>query len=144
MNDRQRSDYFVFAGSVGDRTPGAGGWSAIVVERSTGFDHAVVSGGDDRATAPAMELTAVAMGLSRVPPGAPATVFTSSKYVLDMVGLFEDGWRGGMGWDADLWARLYEEYRKRHVDWQRVDDAKPSPFTERAVELARTASRDIA
>jgi ribonuclease HI len=144
MNDRHRSDYFVFAGSVGDRTSGAGGWSAVVVERSTGFDHAVVSGGDDRAIAPAMELTAVAMGLSRVPVGASATVFTASKYVLDTVGLLELGFEGGTGWDADLWKRLANECGKRSVEWQRVHDANPSPFTARAVDLARVASTDIA
>ncbi|MCZ7861884.1 hypothetical protein O9X98_10895 [Agrobacterium salinitolerans] len=140
MNDRHRSDFFVFTGSVGDRAPGAGGWSAVIVERSTGFDHAVVFGGDDRTISLAMELTAVVMGLSRVPVGASATVFTSSKYVLDMVRLFEEGWTG----DIELWVRLYEEYAKRRVDWQRVDEANPSPFTARSVALARTAALDIA
>lgn len=140
MNDRHRSDYFVFAGSAVTHAPGAGGWSAVVVERSTGFDHAVVFGGDDKTISATMELTAVVMGLSRVPAGASATVFTSSKYVLDMVDLFEEGWTG----DTDLWTRLYEEHRKRHVDWQRVDDANPSQFTARAVALARRAAQDIA
>lgn len=140
MNDRHRSDYFVFAGSVGDRVPGAGGWSAVVVDRSTGFDHAVVSGGDDMAISAAMELTAVAMGISRVPIGASVTVFTSSKYVLDTVDLSAEGWEG----DVDLWLRLYDDCQMRRVDWQRIDDENPSPFTMRAVALARTAALDIA
>lgn len=87
-----------------------------------------------------MELTAVVMGLSRVPTGASATVFTSSKYVLDTVHLFEHGWTG----DTDLWVRLHEEYEKRYVEWHRVFDENPSPFTTRAVALARSAALDIA
>lgn len=144
MNDRFRSKYAVWAGSVGNRTPGPGGWSSIVVEQATGLDHAMVSGGNDRTKASTMELTAVVMGLSRVPHGSTVTVFTGSKYVLDMADLLREGWKGGAGENGEIWARLAEECRKHDVAWQRVDDDDDAPPAIRALTLAKSAAADIA
>lgn len=144
MNDRFRSQYAVWAGSVGDRTPGPGGWSSIVVEQSTGLDHALVSGGNDVTKASTMELTAVVMGLSRVPHSSTVTVLTSSNYVLDTVGLIEEGWTGGGGEDAEIWFRLSEECSKRNVAWQRLDEGKEAPHGVRALTFAKAAAKDIA
>ncbi|MCV9963543.1 hypothetical protein OIU34_16695 [Pararhizobium sp. BT-229] len=143
MNDRFRSQYAVWVGSVGDSTPGPGGWSSIVVERSTGLDHAIVSGGDDLATAPAMELTAVLMGLSRVPRDVTATVFTGSKFVLNLVGILAEGWNPGGGEHDEIWSRLVEECGKRFVSWQEVTNDDDAPHLTRALGLAKIVAHDI-
>ncbi|MBY3433369.1 hypothetical protein HFN89_04230 [Rhizobium laguerreae] len=140
MNDRFRSQYSVWTGSVGNRSPGPGGWSAIVTERSTGLDHAIVSGGDDLATAHAMELTAVLMGLSRVPSGATATIFTESKFVLNLVGILAEGWNPGGGEHDGIWSRVLAECGKRFVSWQEVAESDDAPHRTRAMALATTAA----
>jgi ribonuclease HI len=144
MNDRFRSQYAVWTGSVGNRSPGPGGWSSIVTERTTGLDHAIVSGGDDLATAHGMELTAVLMGLSRVPRDVTATVFTDSRFVLDLVGILAEGWNPGGGEHDEIWSRLVEECRKRFVSWQEMAEGDDAPHRAKAFELARAAATDIA
>jgi ribonuclease HI len=143
MNDRFRSQYVVWAGSVGNGSPGPGGWSSIVTHGSTGLEHAIVSGGDDLSTAQAMELTAVLMGLSRVPRNVTATVFTDSKFVLDLVGILAEGWNPGGGEHEEIWSSLVEECGKRFVSWQEVSDGDEAPDRTRALTLARSEAAGI-
>lgn len=144
MNDHHRSQYAVWAGSAGNRSPGPGGWASVVIHGSTGLEHSIVSGGDDLATAQAMELSAVVMGLSRVPRDVTATVFTDSKFVLDLVGILAEGWNPGGGEHEEIWSRLVEECGKRFVSWQEVADGDEAPLRTRAIALAKAAAQDIA
>jgi ribonuclease HI len=111
-----------------------------VVEQSTGLDHALVSGGTDITKASAMELTAVVMGLARVPHAATVTVFTDSKYLLDTTDHHREGDAGENG---EIWARLAEECRKHRVAWHRLDDGDDAPHAVRALTLAKSAATDF-
>jgi ribonuclease HI len=115
-----------------------------VIHGSTGLEHAVVSGGDDLSTDHAMELTAVVMGLSRVPQNQTATVFTDSKFLLDLVGILAEGWNLGGGEHDEIWSRIVEECRKRFVSWQEVADSDDAPHRTRAVSLAQSEAAGIA
>ncbi|MCS4089596.1 RNase H family protein [Rhizobium sp. BK176] len=144
MNDPHRSQYAVWAGSAGNRSPGPGGWASVVIHGSTGLEHAIVSGGDDLSTDHAMELTAVFMGLTRVPRDVTATVFTDSKFVLDLVGILSEGWNPGGGEHEELWSRLVEECGKRFVSWQEVAAGDDVPHQARASMLAQAEAAGIA
>lgn len=116
----------------------------MVVHGSTGLEHAIVSGGDDLSTAHAMELTAVLMGLSRVPLDVTTTVFTDSKFVLDLVAILAEGWNPGGGVHDEIWSRLVEECGKRFVSWQEVAEGDDAPYRMRALALAQSEAVVIA
>jgi ribonuclease HI len=111
-----------------------------MVDCGTGIEHAVVSGCGDHVTNVDMELTAVLMGITRVPLGTSATVVTSSKYVLDCVGLLALGWKGG---DSHLWQRLAHEVEQRYINWHHIEENDPSPNVIKARELALAAATTV-
>ena len=85
-------------------------------------------GGEPDTTNNRMELTAVIEALNAVNGGREITLHTDSKYVLDGINSWIDGWKK-RGWktaakkvvkNQDLWEAL-DEARDRHdIDWRWV------------------------
>jgi len=108
--------------------PGPGGFAAIVLDASDGSEIATVRGRDLRTTNQRMEMLAAAEGLAQLPIGASAAVFTDSKFVVDGMTSWMEGWKR-RGWkkadgspvaNLELWMRLDKEASCRRVTWKHV------------------------
>ncbi|MDW9478962.1 ribonuclease HI [Sinorhizobium meliloti] len=152
MNDGPLTDYVVWSDGSCLGNPGPGGYAAVVLHRATGLEHAVVTGSDDGTTNQRMELTAAAMGLSRVPKGLSATVYTDSKYVVDGISGWIHGWMA-RGWkkadgspvaNVDEWKRLHEQCKGRFVQWVHVRGHRGVEMNEKVDKLAQAAAKAAA
>lgn len=131
--------------------PGPGGWAAIL--SSDGLHDVIeLSGGQLDTTNNRMELTAVIMGLSRVPSDASVTVITDSKYVVDAInkhwlqGWVSRNWHKSDGKptsNTDLWKQLHTLISKRVVNFEWVKGHAGHLENERCDTLARNEATNI-
>ena len=122
--------------------PGPGGWGAILRFKGTEKE---LNGGEVETTNNRMEMTAVIEGLKALTRPCTVTIYTDSKYVLQGVTEWMDGWKS-RGWrtadkkpvkNQDLWEALDKEISRHTVSWQWVKGHAGHPENERADELAR-------
>jgi ribonuclease HI len=122
--------------------PGPGGWGAILRFKGTEKE---LNGGEPETTNNRMEMTAVIEGLKALTRSCSVTIYTDSKYVLQGVTEWMDGWKA-RGWrtadkkpvkNQDLWEDLDRELSRHKVSWQWVKGHAGHPENERADELAR-------
>ncbi|MGM0422861.1 MAG: ribonuclease HI [Pseudomonadota bacterium] len=122
--------------------PGPGGWGVIL--RYNGVEKEL-SGGEDMTTNNRMELVAVIEGLRALNRACPITIHTDSKYVMDGITKWLDGWKA-KGWktaakkpvkNQDLWEALDYELSHHTVEWQWVKGHSNHPENDRADALAR-------
>ena len=92
--------------------PGPGGWAAVIQEDDG--SPRVLSGGEPHTTNNRMELLAVIRALEALDPETPALVLCDSRYVVNGINVWIQGWKA-RGWktaankpvkNADLWKRL--------------------------------------
>ena len=108
----------VFTDGSADPNPGPGGWGAVYV-----VDDEVVAeahGHEPHTTNNRMELTALIAGYDLVPEGRQATVYSDSRYCVQMINEWAEGWarnnwrrRSGPVKNLDLVRALYERARAR-------------------------------
>lgn len=93
--------------------PGVGGWGAICVD---GGDNPFfkICGGDSHSTNNIMEMTAVIRGLERY-GGGPIEVYTDSKYVMDGITKWINGWKK-KGWKTSTGGEV-----KNRGLWEQMD-----------------------
>ncbi len=124
--------------------PGPGGWGAILRYNSTEKE---LSGGEQETTNNRMELMAVIEGLKALKSKCNVTIYTDSKYVMDGMMKWLEGWKA-KGWktankkpvkNVDLWLELDAEAIKHQISWQWVKGHSGHIENERADELARLA-----
>ncbi len=124
--------------------PGHGGWAAVI---KTATETHEISGADPSTTNNRMELMAAIQALEWIDPGERVRLVTDSRYVMDGITKWIDGWRvrnwrtaGGQPVkNQDLWRRLEQAVARHTVQWQWVRGHSRHPGNERADLLARTA-----
>jgi ribonuclease HI len=129
--------------------PGPGGWG--VVMRWQGTDKEMY-GAEPLTTNNRMELTAAIQALEALQRPATVNLHTDSKYLLDGITKWIQGWQRN-GWKTaakkpvkndDLWRRLVEAMRPHDVSWVWVKGHAGDPGNERADALARRGIEEAA
>lgn len=128
--------------------PGPGGWGALLRYKGTEKE---LSGAEPDTTNNRMELMAAIEGLKAVKRSCDVTLYTDSKYVLQGVTEWMDGWKS-RGWktadkkpvkNQDLWIALDEQVNRHHITWQWVKGHNGHIENERVDELARMAIKEM-
>jgi len=121
--------------------PGPGGWGVFM--RYEGHEKELF-GGELETTNNRMELMAAIMGLESLSRSCQVTLTTDSKYVLQGITEWIDGWKK-KGWknaakkpvkNADLWKRLDLARVNHQINWVWVKGHSGHDENERADELA--------
>lgn len=128
--------------------PGPGGWAFILRHPGSGKEIER-SGAEPLTTNNRMELMAVIQGLSALKTRSAVDIVSDSKYVLQGLSEWMDGWIA-KGWrtaskqpvkNQDLWKRL-DDLRKAHdLSFHWIEGHTGHPENERCDELA-VAARD--
>ncbi len=124
--------------------PGPGGWGALLRYKGTEKE---LSGAEPDTTNNRMELMAAIEGLRAIKRTCPVTIYTDSKYVLQGVTEWMDGWKT-RGWktadkkpvkNQDLWMELDTQVARHKIKWVWVKGHAGHVENERVDELARMA-----
>lgn len=124
--------------------PGPGGWGAVL---RYGDVEKEISGGEADTTNNRMEMTAIIEALRSLKTPCIVKVTTDSKYVIQGMTEWIDGWKK-RGWktadkkpvkNVDLWQALEAEVERHDVKWHWVKGHDGHPENERADQLAVAA-----
>ena len=129
--------------------PGPGGWGVLLRWKDAEKE---LCGGDRQTTNNRMELTAAIQALEALRRPARVQLHTDSTYVLNGITKWITGWQRN-GWqtsakkpvkNADLWQRLAAAMSPHEVTWTWVKGHAGDPGNERADELARLGTAEVA
>jgi ribonuclease HI len=135
----------IFTDGACKGNPGPGGWGVIL---RMGRHEKEMSGSDPQTTNNRMEMTAVIRALNALTEPCEATVCTDSRYVIDGMTKWVQGWQK-KGWinaskqpvrNADLWHELIEACKRHKVSWHWVRGHDGHAENERADKLASDAA----
>jgi ribonuclease HI len=122
--------------------PGPGGWGTVLM---SGKHRKELYGGERDTTNNRMEMMAVICGAEALKHGSRIDIHTDSKYVMQGMTEWLEGWKE-RGWrtaskqavkNVDLWQRLEQALDRHEVSWYWVKGHSGVPENERADELAR-------
>ncbi len=122
--------------------PGPGGWGALL--RFNGVEKEM-NGGEAETTNNRMEMMAVIEALGALKKKSHVKLYTDSKYVMQGVTEWMDGWKA-KNWktaakkpvkNVDLWKRIDDAVQAHNVEFIWVKGHAGHPENERADELAR-------
>ncbi len=125
--------------------PGPGGWGAVI---QYGKHEKEISGGDVNTTNNRMEMQAAINALNMLIEPCKVTLFTDSKYVIDGITKWVEGWKRN-GWvnaskkpvrNSDLWHELIAAAKDHDIEWTWVKGHDGNPGNERADTLASDAA----
>ena len=125
--------------------PGPGGWGAVI---QYGKHEKEISGGHIDTTNNRMEMQAVINALNLLIEPCKVTLFTDSKYVIDGITKWVEGWKRN-GWvnaskkpvrNSDLWHELIASCSEHDIEWVWVKGHDGNPGNERADTLASDAA----
>ena len=142
----KRVDIFTDGACKGN--PGPGGWGAIL---RMGHHEKEMSGGEAETTNNRMEMTAVIRALSALTEPCAVTIHTDSRYVIDGMTKWIEGWKR-KGWvsaskqpvrNQDLWHDLIETVLHHQIEWQWIKGHDGHPENERADKLASDAALEL-
>lgn len=137
----------IFTDGACSGNPGPGGWAALL---RYGDTEKELSGGESGTTNNRMELMAAIRALEAMKRPVSVRLFTDSRYVMDGITQWMDGWQR-RGWktaagkpvkNADLWERLNAALAPHQVEWQWVKGHAGHAENERVDSLARAALED--
>ena len=126
--------------------PGPGGW-AYVLRHMESNSEREASGGEADTTNNQMELRAVIEGLSVLNRKSVVEVYSDSKYVLNGLSEWMDGWKK-RGWktaakkpvkNRELWEQLDELRSKHNLRYHWIKGHNEHPENERCDALAVAA-----
>jgi ribonuclease HI len=129
--------------------PGPGGWGAIL---EFGAQRKEIYGGEAHTTNNRMELSAVIRGLEALKRPCTVLVVTDSKYVLQGMTEWIDGWKR-KGWrtaakkpvlNSDLWQTLDQLASTHTLQWEWVKGHSGHPMNELADRLANRGIDELA
>lgn len=129
--------------------PGPGGWAALL---RLGRHEKELTGGERDTTNNRMEMTAVIRGLSALIEPCQVELYSDSKYVIDGITKWVEGWQR-RGWknaskkpvrNADLWHELIEVTARHEVNWNWVRGHNGHAENERVDKLASDVAEAIA
>lgn len=139
----------IFTDGACKGNPGPGGWAAIL---RMGKHEKEISGSDPDTTNNRMEMTAVIRGLNALIEPCEVEIHTDSKYVMDGMTKWIDGWQK-RGWknaskqpvrNKDLWHELIDATSRHQVSWTWVKGHNGHPENERVDSLASAAAEQAA
>ena len=139
----------IFTDGACKGNPGPGGWAAIL---RMGKHEKEISGSDPDTTNNRMEMTAVIRGLNALIEPCEVEIHTDSKYVMDGMTKWVDGWQK-RGWknaskqpvrNKDLWHELIEAASRHRISWTWVKGHNGHPENERVDSLASAAAEGAA
>ena len=149
MTTRPHVELFTDGACSGN--PGPGGWAYILRHGPTAKERED-SGGEAHTTNNRMELMAVISGLQALTRPAVVDVFSDSRYVLDGLERWMDGWKK-KGWvtaskapvkNRDLWEILDELRGTHELRYHWIRGHNEHPENERADRLAVAAREAVA
>ena len=133
----------IYADGACSGNPGPGGWAAIILYGSTARE---LSGGFSKTTNNRMELYSVIAALESIDDaGEAATVYSDSRYVVDMIikghaQLWQqNGWmrdKTHLAKNSDLWERLLTLCQERDIEFVWVKGHDGYTENERVDQLA--------
>lgn len=139
----------IFTDGACKGNPGPGGWAALL---RMGAHEKELKGGEVETTNNRMEMTAVIRALSALKEQCAVELYSDSKYVIDGITKWVDGWKK-RGWvnaskkpvkNADLWHDLIEAAGRHDVTWHWVKGHNGHPENERVDQLASAEAEAIA
>lgn len=144
MSEAPVNSVVIYADGAASPNPGRGGYGVVLLRDG---QRQELSGGFRRTTNNRMEILGVIVGLKAVPePDTRITVYSDSKYVVDMIngGYVEkwrqNGWTRNRGKDAalnpDLWEQMLNLCRDRAVTFVWVRGHAENKENTRCDELA--------
>ena len=146
MSD-ERTEIYTDGACLGN--PGPGGWGVLMRWRGVEKE---LSGFEAETTNNRMELMAAIQGIEALKPGSPVDLYTDSKYVMQGITEWIDGWKRN-GWrtaakkpvkNKDLWQALDEALDGHDIGWHWGKGHAGHPENERADELASAAAEAAA
>ncbi|BBX33636.1 ribonuclease HI [Mycolicibacterium mageritense] len=148
-NDRPRSVVHAYTdGGTAPRNPGPGGWGVVLQYGS--HTKELCGGTADDTTNIVMEMTAAAEALEALSRPCEVHVFTDSRFVIDGITKWVDGW-AKRGWvkrdgspvqNPELWQRIQLAVRcHESVVWHWVKGHSGNPGNERADALVAQGRR---
>ena len=139
----------IFTDGACKGNPGPGGWGVLL---RMGAHEKELSGSEADTTNNRMELTAAIEGLKALIEPCSVDLYSDSKYVLDGMTKWVEGWQR-RGWvnaskkpvrNADLWHELIDISAQHQVEWHWVKGHSGHPENERADRLASDAADQYA
>lgn len=131
----------IFTDGACKGNPGPGGWGALL---RMGSAEKELSGRDTDTTNNRMEMTAVLRALNALIEPCEVDLYSDSKYVLDGMTKWVDGWQR-RGWktaskkpvrNEDLWHELIDAAKRHSIKWNWVKGHNGHPENERVDRLA--------
>jgi len=136
------SNVIMYTDGACSGNPGPGGWGAVLM---TGQHRKELFGGERDTTNNRMEMMAVIRGAEALKRGCSVDIYTDSKYVMQGMTEWLDGWKK-RGWrtaskqpvkNVDLWQRLEKALERHEVNWNWIKGHSGVAGNELADELAR-------
>ncbi len=130
--------------------PGPGGWAYVLMHPASGSEREG-SGGDAATTNNRMELQAVIEGLSVLTRPSRVKLTSDSKYVLQGLESWLDGWKR-KGWktaskepvkNQDLWQQLDALRGKHAISFHWIKGHNAHPINERCDAMAVAAAKKV-
>lgn len=138
----------IFTDGACKGNPGPGGWGVLL---RMGRHEKELSGSDADTTNNRMEMTAAIRALGALIEPCEVTLHTDSKYLIDGMTKWMDGWKK-RGWvsaskkpvrNADLWHELIEVAAPHTIHWQWVKGHSGHPENDRVDKLASDAAEAV-
>lgn len=131
----------IFTDGACKGNPGPGGWGALL---RMGRHEKELSGGEAETTNNRMELTAVIKALGALVETCQIDLYSDSKYVIEGITKWVDGWQR-RGWktaakkpvlNEDLWRELIDAAARHDITWHWIKAHNGHPENERVDQLA--------
>ena len=135
----------VFTDGACKGNPGPGGWGALL---RMGRHEKELSGSDPETTNNRMEMTAVIKALNALIEPCEVTLHTDSRYVIDGITKWVEGWKK-RGWktadkkpvrNEELWHDLIEAAARHSITWEWVKGHNGHEENERVDRIASDAA----
>ena len=131
----------IFTDGACKGNPGPGGWAALL---RMGKHEKELSGSEPETTNNRMEMTAVIRALAALTEACDVSLYTDSKYVIDGITRWIEGWQK-RGWktaakkpvlNEDLWRQMLNEVGRHKITWHWVKGHNGHPENERVDQMA--------
>jgi ribonuclease HI len=138
----------IFTDGACSGNPGPGGWGAIL---RSGKHEKEIFGGEPDTTNNRMEMMAVIKALESLKQKSRVDLYTDSKYVMQGVTEWLEGWKA-RGWrtagkqavkNQDLWERIDVLVNAHDLTFHWIKGHAGHPENERADELARAGISSV-
>lgn len=139
----------IFTDGACKGNPGPGGWGAVI---RYGKHSKEICGGEIDTTNNRMELLAAINALNVLVEPCEVLLHTDSKYVLDGITRWVEGWKRN-GWknaskqpvrNAELWHKLIDAAERHEIEWHWVKGHSGNEGNDLADKLASAAAEAIA